>query len=190
MKKPRFIFYLQAILRNLFKRRNLQPGSLIKVTAEDKKLPIPEHIKNQLANMPWQKRDANPQPPAPLRIILNHPSRQMNRNTTRWLAVTHQLGLYRVDLSQVVSKYIGETEKNLANVFSIAQNKDWILFFDEADALFGKRTQVKEAHDRYANQEVSYLLKRIKEYNGHVVISCKGQECSSVLAKEDFVEVA
>ncbi|MFC1879734.1 ATP-binding protein [Chloroflexota bacterium] len=64
--------------------------------------------------------------------------------------------VFRIDLSTVVSKYIGETEKNLAGLFDKARSKNWILFFDEADALFGKRTNVKDAHDRYANQEVSY----------------------------------
>lgn len=79
--------------------------------------------------------------------------------------------VYRIDLSMVVSKYIGETEKNLSNVFAKAENKDWILFFDEADALFGKRTGVNDAHDRYANQEVSFLLQRIESYDGLVVLS-------------------
>lgn len=79
--------------------------------------------------------------------------------------------VYRIDLSQIVSKYIGETEKNLAAVFKKAENKDWILFFDEADALFGKRTDVKDAHDKYANQEVSYLLQRIEEYPGLAIIA-------------------
>jgi SpoVK/Ycf46/Vps4 family AAA+-type ATPase len=79
--------------------------------------------------------------------------------------------VYRVDLSTVVSKYIGETEKNLAGLFETAQNRDWILFFDEADALFGKRTNVKDAHDRYANQEVSYLLQRVEDYDGLAVLA-------------------
>lgn len=79
--------------------------------------------------------------------------------------------VYRIDLSMVVSKYIGETEKNLSNVFDKAENKNWILFFDEADALFGKRTGVNDAHDRYANQEVSFLLQRIESYDGLVVLS-------------------
>lgn len=79
--------------------------------------------------------------------------------------------VYKIDLSQVVSKYIGETEKNLELVFASAKDKDWILFFDEADALFGKRTDVKDAHDRYANQEVSYLLQRMEEYNGLAILA-------------------
>jgi hypothetical protein len=79
--------------------------------------------------------------------------------------------VHRVDLSMVVSKYIGETEKNLARVFDLAEQRGWILFFDEADALFGKRTRVDSAHDRYANQEVSYLLQRIEDFPGVVILS-------------------
>ena len=79
--------------------------------------------------------------------------------------------VYKIDLSMVVSKFIGETEKNLASLFDRAENKDWILFFDEADALFGKRTSVRDAHDKYANQEVSYLLQRTENYNGLVILA-------------------
>ncbi len=79
--------------------------------------------------------------------------------------------VYRVDLSMVVSKFIGETEKNLANLFAKAENKNWILFFDEADALFGKRTNVRDAHDKYANQEVAYLLQRVENYDGLVILA-------------------
>ena len=79
--------------------------------------------------------------------------------------------VYRIDLSMVVSKYIGETEKNLSRIFDEADQKDWILFFDEADALFGKRTEMKDAHDRYANQEVAFLLQKIEDHNGVVILS-------------------
>ncbi len=79
--------------------------------------------------------------------------------------------VYRIDLSMVVSKYIGETEKNLSSLFNKAANKDWILFFDEADAIFGKRTNVRDAHDKYANQEVSYLLQRIEAHPGLVILA-------------------
>lgn len=81
------------------------------------------------------------------------------------------LEVYRIDLSMVVSKYIGETEKNLSNVFDQAENKNWILFFDEADALFGKRTQTSNSNDRYANQEVSYLLQKIEDFPGIVILA-------------------
>ncbi|MFT3794688.1 ATP-binding protein [Flavobacterium sp.] len=79
--------------------------------------------------------------------------------------------VYRIDLSQVVSKYIGETEKNLEKIFRQAEHKNWILLFDEADALFGKRTSAKSSNDRYANQEVSYLLQRIERFNGLVILT-------------------
>lgn len=79
--------------------------------------------------------------------------------------------VFRIDLSRVVSKYIGETEKNLSRLFDKAENKDWILFFDEADSLFGKRTDIRDAHDKYANQEVAYLLQRIETYAGLVILA-------------------
>ncbi|OAB79016.1 AAA family ATPase [Cochleicola gelatinilyticus] len=79
--------------------------------------------------------------------------------------------VYRIDLSTVVSKYIGETEKNLASLFDKAATKNWILFFDEADAIFGKRTSVRDAHDKYANQEVSYLLQRVETHPGLVILA-------------------
>ncbi|VAW88726.1 Cell division protein FtsH [hydrothermal vent metagenome] len=91
--------------------------------------------------------------------------------TAALLGAETGLDVYRIDLSQVVSKYIGETEKNLANVFNQAERKSWILFFDEADALFGKRTQTASSNDRYANQEVAYLLQRIEDFAGIVILA-------------------
>ncbi|MEN6428238.1 MAG: ATP-binding protein [Phycisphaerales bacterium] len=82
-----------------------------------------------------------------------------------------RLDLYRIDLSQVVSKYIGETEKNLRRVFDAAEDGGAILLFDEADALFGKRSEVKDSHDRYANVEVSYLLQRMESYRGLAILT-------------------
>lgn len=81
------------------------------------------------------------------------------------------LDVYRVDLSQVVSKYIGETEKNMANIFDQAEYKNWILFFDEADALFGKRTATSDSKDRHANQEIAYLLQRVESFAGIVILA-------------------
>lgn len=82
-----------------------------------------------------------------------------------------RLGLYRVDLSAIVSKYIGETEKNLRRVFDTAEGGGAILFFDEADALFGKRSEVKDSHDRYANIEINYLLQRMEAYRGLAILA-------------------
>ncbi|MBR1660464.1 MAG: ATP-binding protein [Oscillospiraceae bacterium] len=79
--------------------------------------------------------------------------------------------LYKINLSQIVSKYIGETEKNLRAVFTEAKNASCILFFDECDALFGKRSEVKDSHDRNANVEVAYLLQQIEEYDGVCILA-------------------
>lgn len=87
------------------------------------------------------------------------------------LGKKNYMDVYRVDLSMIVSKYIGETEKNLARVFDLAENRNWILFFDEADALFGKRTSTNTSNDRHANQEVAYLLQRIEDFPGTVVLA-------------------
>tara|TARA_B100001059_G_scaffold100683_1_gene100432 strand:+ start:95579 stop:96934 length:1356 start_codon:yes stop_codon:yes gene_type:complete len=87
------------------------------------------------------------------------------------LGKKNYLDVYRVDLSQVVSKYIGETEKNLGSIFDIAENKNWILFFDEAESLFSKRTAVSDAKDKFANQETAYLLQRVENYNGLIILA-------------------
>ena len=89
------------------------------------------------------------------------------------LARDLHLELYRIDLTRVVSKYIGETEKNLSRIFTDAAASGAILFFDEADALFGKRSEVKDSHDRHANIEVGYFLQRAEEHRGLVIIGSR-----------------
>ncbi len=91
--------------------------------------------------------------------------------TASLLGKSTGLDVFRVDLSKIVSKYIGETEKNLANIFDQAENKNWILFFDEADAIFGKRTSTSDSKDRYANQEIAYLLQRIEDFPGVLILA-------------------
>lgn len=91
--------------------------------------------------------------------------------TVSILGNTHGRSVYRIDLSQVVSKYIGETEKNLSRIFDLAENKDWILFFDEAESLFSKRTDVSDSKDRFANQETSYLLQRVESFDGLIILA-------------------
>ena len=91
--------------------------------------------------------------------------------TAEILAVQLDMPMYRIDLSQVVNKYIGETEKNLKRLFDVADMADTVLFFDEADALFGRRTEVRDAHDRYANLEVSYLLERMERFKGLAILA-------------------
>jgi AAA+ superfamily predicted ATPase len=91
--------------------------------------------------------------------------------TATLLGKQNNMDVYRVDLSMIVSKYIGETEKNLAKIFDKAAHRNWILFFDEADALFGKRTETQTSNDRHANQEVAYLLQRIEDFAGMVILA-------------------
>jgi SpoVK/Ycf46/Vps4 family AAA+-type ATPase len=94
------------------------------------------------------------------------------------LGKQNSMDVYRIDVAGLVSKYIGETEKNLKKLFDAAKENNSILFFDEADALFGKRTNVKDAHDHYANDEISYLLQRINEYSGLIIFSSKNKDDS------------
>jgi hypothetical protein len=105
------------------------------------------------------------------RALFNGPPGTGKTLTASLLGKSTGKDVYKVDISMVVSKFIGETEKNLSNLFAKAESKDWILFFDEADSLFGKRTSVRDSHDKYANQEVSYLLQRIENYDGLVILS-------------------
>ncbi len=138
------------------------------------------HTQNQVNDlMIWLKHhhhlheDANLQRKIKpgLRVLFYGPSGTGKTLTAALLGKQFQKDVYRIDLSQIVSKYIGETEQNLEKVFHRAETKNWILFFDEADALFGKRTNVQSAHDKYANQEVSYLLQRVEDYPGLMILA-------------------
>jgi SpoVK/Ycf46/Vps4 family AAA+-type ATPase len=106
-----------------------------------------------------------------LSVLFSGPSGTGKTMAAEVMARELRLDIYKVDLSGVVSKYIGETEKNLARIFGHAEDGNAILFFDEADALFGKRTEVSDAHDRYANIETSYLLQKMEEYDGMVILA-------------------
>ena len=104
------------------------------------------------------------------RVLFYGPPGTGKTLTASLLGKQFEKDVYRIDLSLVVSKYIGETEKNLEKIFSKTENKNWI-FFDEADALFGKRTNVQNSHDRYANQEVSCLLQTIEDFPGLLILA-------------------
>ena len=105
------------------------------------------------------------------KVLFHGPPGTGKTLTAAMLGKRTGLAVYRIDLSMVVSKYIGETEKNLSHVFDMAEENDWILFFDEADALFGTRTTTTSSNDRYANQEVAYLLQRIEDCPGLVILA-------------------
>jgi len=106
-----------------------------------------------------------------LNVIFAGPSGTGKTMSAGIIAGELRMDLYKIDLSTVVSKYIGETEKNLERIFTEAGESNAILFFDEADSLFGKRSEVKDAHDRYANIETGYLLQKMEEYDGIVVLA-------------------
>jgi SpoVK/Ycf46/Vps4 family AAA+-type ATPase len=106
-----------------------------------------------------------------LNVLFHGPSGTGKTMAAEIMANELELDLYKIDLSTVVSKYIGETEKNLSRIFQEAETSNAILFFDEADALFGKRSEVRDSHDRYANVEIGYLLQKMDEYEGIVILA-------------------
>ncbi len=106
-----------------------------------------------------------------LNVLFSGPSGTGKTMAAEIIAREVELDIYKIDLSNVVSKYIGETEKNLSKIFREAETSNAILFFDEADALFGKRSEVKDAHDRYANIEIGYLLQKMEEFEGVVILA-------------------
>jgi SpoVK/Ycf46/Vps4 family AAA+-type ATPase len=139
----------------------------IKIAAADSLLELPASVKNQLRNaFPARKKASS------ISLLLTGTDKNLINKTGNWIAATLQKDIYKIDLSILTSQYIGETEKNLERVFNNAAGSGAVLFFDEADALFGKRTGVRDAHDKYANQEISYFYNRLASYKGTVLISC------------------
>ena len=108
-------------------------------------------------------------------LVLSGSTALRRRKAAETLAETLKVDLFRVDLSAVVSQYIGETEQNLNDVFDKAEASGAILFFDEADALFGTGSKVKDAHDRYINAETAHFLQRIESHNGIVILTTNGK---------------
>ncbi len=108
--------------------------------------------------------------------LFTGPSKTGKTKAAETLAARLDLPMYRIDLSAVVSKYIGETEKNLKRLFDAAEVSDVILFFDEADALFGKRTGIRDGHDRFGNISISYLLERIERSRGLVILAANRKD--------------
>jgi len=120
-------------------------------------------------------------------VLFTGPSGTGKTMSASILARELGLEMFRIDLSAVVSKYIGETEKNLERIFTAAQSSSAVLFFDEADALFGKRSEVKDAHDRYANIETAYLLQRMESYDGIVILATNlGRNIDDAFARRMF----
>lgn len=162
---------------------------VVKISSTDSLLAVPVSVKNQLYNFISQQKQTM-DGAGGSHLLLTNADNKLSDNTSRWLAAQLQKDIYRIDLSTVVSKYIGETEKNLDKIFRAAENKNWILFFDEADALFGKRTDVKDSHDRYANEEIAYLLQRIESFKGIVLLPCILDGCLRIEEQKKFIQIA
>lgn len=163
-------------------RRMGRQVTLIECTASLDRLIAPPPLKAQLHDMiAWRKAtqkvfcemglDRDAATGRGLTCLFSGPSGTGKTFAAQCLSSALDLNLYRIDLSQVVSKYIGETEKALAQIFDEAEAGHGVLLFDEADTLFGKRSEVKDAHDRYANIEVGYLLQRMETYDGVMILA-------------------
>lgn len=178
MKKQKLIVIFRQFLSRIFLKKNnsLTYETIIKIPVVASDSLIPGEAKTKLfalkdrMGLPLIENRKN------FTLFLNH-SDEVNRNVPLFLSSWYKSEIYRIDLSQLTSKYIGETEKNLERILKKAGAKKWILLFDEADALFGKRTGIKDSHDKYSNQEVSYLLTRLENYQGVAIINCKSPAC-------------
>jgi SpoVK/Ycf46/Vps4 family AAA+-type ATPase len=129
------------------------------------------HAMNSLTRVHYSWGTARAWNDAGLSVLFCGPPGTGKTMAAEAIAEELRLPMFRIDLSQVVNKYIGETEKNLKKVFDAAEESDCVIFFDEADALFGKRTSVKDAHDRFANIEISYLLERMERLKGIAILA-------------------
>jgi SpoVK/Ycf46/Vps4 family AAA+-type ATPase len=154
----------------------LDPDSIEQDDLEKKETGKPEmdvHVKSFIQELSGHagKVKSTFKPTKGFRTLLYGPPNTGKTSTAQLIATQLNKELHKVDLSKVVFKYIGETEKNLKLLFAEAEEKGWILYFDEADALFGKKTDVRDSHDKYANEHVSYLLQRISEHDGLIIMS-------------------
>jgi len=154
------------------------PASLITTGLDWEQLVVKPDIRKELERiMSWEQhgkallQKTNSKLNASFTCLFYGPSGSGKTLAVQLLGKTLGIDVFRIDLSMIVSKYIGETEKNLAYLFDRAKGKNWILFFDEADALFGKRTDITDSKDKWANLEMSYLLQRMEEHNGLTILA-------------------
>jgi SpoVK/Ycf46/Vps4 family AAA+-type ATPase len=139
-------------------------------------IPLAESQKQILNDISRHARDSRSQPGGETVVLFAGVNGTGKTIAAEVVARDLRRDLYRVDLKSILSKYIGETEKNLDRLFNAAESAGAILFFDEADALFGKRGEVKDAHDRYANIEIGYLLQRLEHFNGLAILASNNEE--------------
>ena len=188
MKNQNPIVLFQQFLKGIFSKKvsTTSLGNIIKASSLSSSSTISEEVVKKLLVLTNNAGSSLVKNRMPLKLLLNHTDDGVNKNMPLYLSSLYKKDIYRIDLSQLNSKYIGETEKNLKEIFKTAEEKNWILFFDEADALFGKRTEVKDAHDKHANQEVNYLLQLSESYNGTLLIKCLSPECLLISSRYHF----
>ena len=188
MKKQKPVVLFGQFLSRIFSKKNndLPYETIIKIPVDASDSLISEEIKTKLFALKDTMGSPIVENKKHLTLFLNHSNDEVNRNVPLFLSSLYKSEIYRIDLSQLTSKYIGETEKNLERIFKKAESKNWILFFDEADAIFGKRTEVKASHDKYADQEVNYLLAKLENYQGVVLIKCRSLECLQLSQRYHF----
>lgn len=189
MKKCLFILGSFCLFMNGVAQSETQGqfAEIVNIAAKDSLIRINPEAKNQLEKI--AEAQSRQKKTNPIRLFFNSPKNDENNKLGKFMAAHLQQDLCKVSLSAVISKYIGETEKNLDKVFETAANSNLILFFDEADALFGKRTTVKDSHDKYANQEVSYFMSLINQFKGAVFIQCNKSDCLESLLLQTFTKV-
>lgn len=154
----------------------------INIVPADSLLKINPAVKNQLSKLLVNQK------PGGLRLLLTGTDSAVNI-IGRWLAAKQQQHLYHVHTAALVSKYIGETEKNIDRVCSSAEAKNCVLLFDEADALLGKRSTTTEPADKYSNAATAYLLERLNHYKGSILITCKSNACIVTLTTQQYITV-
>jgi hypothetical protein len=154
------------------------PATLITTALDWDQLIVPGSTKNELERIAkWSRNGrsmvsrANNKLNSSFSCLFYGPSGSGKTLAAQLLGKSIGVDVYKIDLSMIVSKYIGETEKNLSYLFDNARNKNWILFFDEADSLFGKRTEIHDSKDKWANLEMSYLLQRMEEHDGITILA-------------------
>lgn len=155
------------------------PAKLVETKSTWDDLVLDDYVREEVEEIrtwvAWNSSDANSslktQVKPGYRCLFYGPPGTGKTLTASLLGKATGKDVYKIDLSMIVSKYIGETEKNLSSVFDMAENKNWILFFDEADALFGKRSQATSSNDRHSNQEIAYLLQRIEDFPGLIILA-------------------
>jgi hypothetical protein len=174
MRKHILLVFFIALQSAVFAQSDKTGAGFIQYRPADSMLKIATPVKNQLSKLLNNKKQPG------LRLIFTSDS-AANNTSARWLAAKQQQALYRVHLAGVISKYAGETEKNLALLFSKAEEKNAVLFFDEADDLFAERSN---------DTGLVYFIEKINKYKATIIITCNGDNCISKLIKQNFTRIS